>query len=260
MAYVDRPTPRRAGARANSTLGAVVRNALRALFDTPQHQRTSDAAARLVGRYWRADGFADHEQARVYRERAREWVRRYVERHDLGNAAVAVERWVSAPAGSLLVEGRVDRIDRRRSEQRDQLVVVDYKTGRRAPTDEQARDSLPLGLYAMAVRGSLRQPCSRVELHHLPSETVAAWQHTEESLTHVLRRAERLAGEITEATRTTPEPTSAGAVGGERFPTRTGPHCGWCDFRANCAEGQRAAPATPPWGLLGHGDGTDRTN
>src|SRR3712207_7167102 len=62
-----------------------------------------------------------------------------------------------------------------RSDQRgDELVVVDYKTGRSVSTDDEARGSPALAAYVLGVRRTLRRPCRRVELHHLPSGTVAA--------------------------------------------------------------------------------------
>jgi putative RecB family exonuclease len=31
------------------------------------------------------------------------------------------------------------------------------------------------------------------------------------------------------------------------FPPRTGPACGWCDYRQLCPEGTAAAAARRPW-------------
>src|SRR6185312_11788603 len=94
--------------------------------------------------------------------------------------------------------GRVDRIDERDGE----LVVVDYKTGRQALTVDDARGSQALALYAFAARRTLRRECRRVELHHLPTGTVAGWEHTDQSLTRHLQRAEEAAEEIALATDT----------------------------------------------------------
>src|SRR5699024_3682351 len=148
--------------------------------------------------------------------------------------------------------------DRRDTE----LVVVDYKTGRRAPTDADARDSLALGLYALAVRANLRQPCDRVELHHLPSASVAAWEHTEDSVVRLRARAEQLARESTEASTALRRAggTDAADESEQWFPVRPGPHCGWCEFRAQCAAGRAAAPETPSWGLLSAAAAPARTD
>jgi hypothetical protein len=124
--------------------------------------------------------------------------------------------------------------------------VVDYKTGRHALTTDDARGSLALAMYAIAARRTLRKPCSQVELHHLPSGTVAAWTHTEEALQRHVRRAEESAADLTLAT----EKLAAGADPDSVFPPNTGNRCSWCDFRRHCPEGQLAAPDLDPWALL----------
>jgi RecB family exonuclease len=242
MNYLDRPTPPRGGAWAHSTLGAVVHNALRAFFDLPVPRRTPEAAGALVVSNWSGEGFADGAQAAEYRDRARGWVSDYVTGLDPGADPVGLERWVSAPAGRIVAEGRVDRIDQRGAE----LVIVDYKTGRHGLTVEDARTSQALALYVLAARRTLRRPCTKVELHHLPTGEVSAWEHTEESIARQLARAEESAEEIQLAADTL-------AAGGDQdilFPPRTGRQCSWCDFRRSCPDGQAAAPSMDPWAML----------
>jgi RecB family exonuclease len=242
MAYLDRPTPPRGGAFAHNTLGAVVHNALRAFYDLPVRRRTPEAAAALVGTHWNDEGFAGPIQAATYREVAAGWVSDYVAETDVSDDPIGLERWVSAPIGTIVAEGRVDRIDERDGE----LVIVDYKTGRKALTTDDARSSQALALYALAARRTLRRPCSRVELHHLPSGTVAAWDHTEESLTRHRTRAEESAEEFNLATDT----LNAGGDPDVLFPPQVGRQCSWCDFRRSCPEGQAAGPQAEPWSML----------
>lgn len=242
MTYVDRPAPARGGARAGSTLGAVVHLALRAFFDLPQAERTPRAAARLVDRYWNSEGFRDADQAAEYRERARGWMADYVADLDPDAEPVAVERWVSVATDRIVAEGRVDRIDRRGTE----LVVVDYKTGRRTPTPADTASSQALALYAVAVERTLRRRCTQVELHHLPSGTVAAWRHDEASLREHVTRAESSAAELDTAS----DELAAGGPADALFPPRPGPRCGSCDVRRHCPEGRAAAPEEVPWAGL----------
>lgn len=242
MAYVDRPAPPRGGAYAHSTLGAVVHNALRAFFDLPLEKRTPEAGAALVTTHWKDDGFADSAQAAVYRDRAQGWVVDYLSQADVAIDPVGLERWVSAPAGTIVAEGRVDRIDDRAGE----LVIVDYKTGRQALTTDDARGSQALAMYCIATTRTLRRKCRKVELHHLPTGSVAVWEHTDESLARHQARAEEAADELQLATDT----LAAGGDPDVLFPPQVGRQCSWCDFRRHCPEGQAAGPPTTPWGML----------
>lgn len=242
MAYLDRPAPPRGGAWAHNTLGAVVHNALRALFELPVPQRTAEQATALVAKYWSSEGFRDAEQVAEYRERAKGWVADYVAGLDTSVDPVGLERWVSAPTTRIVAEGRVDRIDERGGE----LVVVDYKTGRHALTVDDARGSQALALYAIAARRTLRRPCRRVELHHLPTGEVAAWEHTDESLGRHVERAEEAADDLQLAADT----LAAGGDPDTLFPPAPGRRCAWCDFRRSCPEGREASPELEPWALL----------
>lgn len=243
MSYVDRPSLPRGGPWASSTMGAAVHNTLRAVFDLPAGRRTPDAAVGLLGTYWKHDGFRDGTQADEYRERARTWIADYVTRlDDPAFEPVGVERWVSMPTRVIVAEGRVDRIDERDGE----LVVVDYKTGRHALTVDDARGSQALALYALAAARTLRRPCHQVELHHLPTGEVLAWEHSPESLQRHLGRAEETADELALATET----LTAGGDAEILFPPQPGRQCSWCDFRRHCPEGRQASPDLDPWALL----------
>ena len=249
LTYLDRPPLPRGGPRAASTLGAVVHNALQAVYGAPPARRSPARAAAEVDRQWSSEGFRDDAQAATHRERARTWVADYVERHAVTGApepmgeTVGLERWLSAPVGAMVAEGRADRLDERDGD----VVVVDYKTGRRVPDADDARRSPALALYALAARRTLRRPCRRVELHHLPSGTVAGVDHDEESLAAHRARAEAGAVALGAAADALDEdPRLAESL----FPPAPGPRCGSCDVRRHCPEGRAAAPAEPAWAGL----------
>ena len=245
LTYVDRPAPVRSGARAASTLGAVVHLALRAYYDLPAPQRTAETAAALVDRHWSAEGFRDGDQATGYRLRARDWVADYVTGAGAGVTPVALEKWVALSTPRIRAEGRADRIDRRSSgpDGSDELVVVDYKTGR-APSEDDARRSPALALYALAAAETLHRRCRRVELHHVPTGEVAAATHDEVAMAAHLSRIEDTAAEIADAVAT------VGSAPDRVFPARPASRCGSCDVRRHCPEGRAAAPESEPWASL----------
>ena len=241
--YVDRPTPQRGLPWAHNTVGAVVHLALSRWWTLPRSQRTAEQAGLLVEQNWQDSGFRDEAQSRQWRAIARDWVEQYVTEHaDPDVEPIGVERTVAATTGALALSGRVDRIDDRG----DDVVVVDYKTGRTPLSVDDARGSQALALYVIATRRTLRRDCHRVELHHLPTGTVAAFDHTDESLQRHVARAEATAADIQVATDT----LASGAHADDVFPPAPGPGCSWCDFRSHCVEGRAASSERDPWSGL----------
>jgi RecB family exonuclease len=240
--YLDRPPPPKGPPWAHNTLGAAVHVALADYFRLPAEKRTRETAVRLVDRAWRTDGFRNDAQAEAWRVRAREMVDGYVDRLDPGLEPRGVERTVAVVHGGVALSGRVDRIDERGPE----LVIVDYKTGRHVLSTDDARSSLALALYAAAATRTLRTPCRRVELHHLPSGEVVSWEHDEASLARHLGRAEQIGAECAEAG----QAFRAGHTGDDIFPPRPSPMCGWCDFRQHCPEGKAEGGDRASWSGL----------
>jgi RecB family exonuclease len=235
--YVDRPSPPKGAPWAHNSVGAAVHTALAAWWQLSVDERTPEAAARLVRARWIDLGFRDDEQSARWREHAAAMVSRYVERLDPHQEPVGVERTVALRTDRLAVSGRIDRLDRRG----DELVVVDYKTGRHVLSTDDARGSLALAIYAMAAARTLRRDCVKVELHHLPTGDVVAWDHTTDSLARHLGRAAAIAEDIVAA-------EARGDVAA--FPAAPGPMCAWCDFSAHCPEGRAAAAPNAPWAGL----------
>lgn len=250
MTYLDRPPPPKGLPWAHNSLGASVHNALAGWWRLPRQERDAAAAGRLLTRGWLTEGYADQAQSDACRDWAREIVERYTAGLDPAAEPAGVERTVATRTEVIALSGRIDRLDRRPAAGAagatgaTELAVVDYKTGRRPLTTDDARSSLALALYALAAGRVLRQPCYRVELHQVTLGTVIGWTHTPESLQRHLSRAEDIAEECAAAD----ESYRAGPAGLDQvFPPQTGPACGWCDFRAHCPEGQAAADQRRPW-------------
>jgi putative RecB family exonuclease len=244
MVYVERPAPPKGPPWAHTSLGSAVHNALRAWWGLARPRRSPEAARALVHAAWIPEGFRDDRQQEEARERAAGWIEAYLRDVDPDAEPVGLERTVATKTGTLAFSGRIDRLDDRDGD----LVVVDYKTGRSVLSTDDARGSAALALYAVATSRTLRRPCRRVELHHLPTGTVHAYEHTDESLARHVGRAEATAADIVRAE----EAVKAGADPDQAFPARTGQHCSWCDFRRHCAPGRAAAPGKEPWAAITH--------
>jgi RecB family exonuclease len=245
LSYLERPAGPRGQPWAHTTVGAVVHLALARWWSEPLSRRTPATARSLVERAWprhdaAPDGFQDEQQSAAWRSRSADMAAGYVASLDPRDEPAGVERTVAARTERLALSGRVDRIDRRG----DELVVVDYKTGRTAPTDDDARGSSALALYALAAGRTLRRRCTRVELHHLPTGRIAAYDHDALSIGRHVARAEAVAEQIAGAGRARDE----GSPADEVFPPRSSRGCAWCDHLSVCPEGRAAAgPQRRPW-------------
>lgn len=242
MQYLDRPRPPARAQRAHTSVGLATHNALRGFWDLPGSRKTPDGVAELVRQSWIDVGFRDPEQSVAWRARVRDTVVGYLRGIDRDRQPLGIERSVSLKTGHVAVTGRIDRLDERGGE----VVVVDYKTGRRVPTDDDARTSLPLALYAVAAGRMFRRPCTRVELHHLPSGTVAVHEHTAESLRRKVVEAESIAADLRRADAEFADL----AAESDHFPARPTSLCTWCDFRSHCPEGQQMGPEMSDWAGL----------
>lgn len=238
LTYVDRPAPAKGPPWAHNSVGAAVHSALAGWWSLPAAQRTPLAGARLVHECWLPTGFRDSEQADAWRDRAAAMVERYVATLDPDDEPVGVERTVALRTPAVALSGRIDRLDRRD----DELVVVDYKTGRHVLSTDDARGSLALAVYAMGAARTLRSRCLRVELHHLPTGRVVVWEHSGDSLRRQLDRVHDIAAEIVAAGAAATDPDEA-------YPMRPGRQCGWCDLAAHCPAG-RSAPRSTSWAGL----------
>jgi putative RecB family exonuclease len=242
MQYLDRPKPAARPPRAHTSVGIATHNVLRDFWDLPLEQRTPAGVAELVRTSWIDAGFRDPEQSVAWRMRVREVVTDYLRVSDRERQPVGIERSVSLKTDEIAITGRIDRLDDRDGE----LVVVDYKTSRVPSTDDDARTSLPLALYAGAVWKMFRRRTLRVELHHVPTGTVAVHEHTPESLARKVEQARSIARDVRRAEVDFAEKGAAS----ELFPARPGPICGWCDLRAHCPPGQAAGPEMSDWAAL----------
>ncbi|MEE6259480.1 RecB family exonuclease [Plantactinospora sonchi] len=244
-AYVDRPAPPKGPPWAHNSLGASVHTTLRNWYALPADRRRPETLPTLLKGTWVREGYRDEAQERAVFRRALEWLESYVETLDPDVDPVGVERVVAVKTGVLAFNGRADRIDSRPGPDGPQLVIVDYKTGRTGLDTDDARGSQALALYAYAAERVFRQPCRRVELHHLPSATVAAHEHTVESLARQVTRAEETARDIMAAERAVADGTDPD----EAFPVSPSTLCGWCDYRRTCPAGVEA-PARDAWSAV----------
>jgi len=114
----------------------------------------------------------------------------------------------------VVITGRIDQINKLG---RNEVEIVDYKTGR-SPKPEDAKKSLQLSIYALAARDYLELTAKRVTLYSLFSNQAVS--------------ATREAKDLNKAKEKIQE--TADLIRAREFGARPGFQCRSCDFKAIC--------------------------
>ncbi|MEV3874387.1 ATP-dependent DNA helicase [Streptomyces sp. NPDC049906] len=218
-------------------------NVVHVLADEVASGRTPadlDVLMERLDSVWDALAFDAPWKSDQEREHARAALERFLQWHVTdrgGRTAVASEHdfdvVLDAGPFSVRVRGSMDRVER---DDRGRAYVVDFKTGKHAPSAADVARHPQLAVYQLAVaEGAVddvfdgaRPAPGGAELVHLRQGAAA-----------------RAGGDGTPKVQTQEPPsgqwigdllaTAAGKVLDERFSPTTGQHCGHCAFRASCS-------------------------
>ncbi|MFI9719146.1 ATP-dependent helicase [Streptomyces sp. NPDC052396] len=221
-------------------------NVVHVLADEVASGRTPADLSVLMERLdtvWDALAFDAPFKSRQEKENARAALERFLRWHILerGRTVVATEHGfdVTLEAGRyrIRVRGSMDRLEK---DAGGHAYVVDFKTGRSAPSADEVAHHPQLAVYQLALEqgaadeafGGVRPRAGGAELVHLRQG--ATRKDGGDALPKVQGQpppGEAADGDwigelLAEA---------AGRVLEERFAPRSGPHCGHCSFRASCS-------------------------
>ncbi|MEU7553574.1 ATP-dependent DNA helicase [Streptomyces sp. NPDC044571] len=230
-------------ADAPSTAAQGFGNVVHVLADEVASGRTPADLAVLMERLdsvWDALAFDAPWKSRQEKETARAALERFLRWHTTdrgGRAAVATEHAfdVTLEAGeyAVRIRGSMDRVE---SDPQGRAYVVDFKTGKAAPTKAEVARHPQLAVYQLAVRegavdevfDGLRPQPGGAELVHLRQG--AAVREGGDAVPKV-QAQEPLDGEWVGDLLA----TAAGRVLDERFTPAVGKHCDHCSFRSACS-------------------------
>jgi superfamily I DNA/RNA helicase/RecB family exonuclease len=226
---------REAGGQTASTtaqgFGNVVHALAAALVDGEVEPELPALLAHL-DRVWPQLAFAAPWQAAAERSEAEAALARLLDWHRAAwrREVLAAEHGfeVEVPVGddAAVLRGSMDRVE---SDGESGVVVVDLKTGRKAPREIDLPEHPQLGMYQLAIRhgaaDELAGPGARpagAELVHLRQEVrgQVRVQHQD-----ALGDDSAADAQLTAA---------VGAIRAEDFSATPGGHCSWCEFRASC--------------------------
>lgn len=229
-------------ADAPSTAAQGFGNVVHVLADEVASGRTPADLAVLMERLdsvWDALAFDAPWKSRQEKDNARAALERYLRWHTTdrgGRAAVATEHSfdVTLEAGdyAVRIRGSMDRVE---SDPQGRAYVVDFKTGKAAPTKDEVARHPQLAVYQLAVRegavdevfDGVRPDAGGAELVHLRQG--AAVRDGGDAVPKI-QAQQPLDGEWVGDLLA----TAAGRVLDERFAPAAGRHCDHCSFRSSC--------------------------
>ena len=163
-----------------------------------------------------AAGMADPVQRDLYEKEGTKQLREFVRLQQAAPPVevIGTERGFEITVGGVRVKGRLDRIDRIAG---NRVAIIDYKTGR-PRTEDHARKSLQLSIYALAAHEKWDYEAERLVFYNLADNTEVASKRDPRQLEETCQRVAEVAA----------------AIAAGNFDPTPGFHCGWCAYRSLC--------------------------
>ncbi|MCL1970488.1 MAG: ATP-dependent helicase [Candidatus Bathyarchaeota archaeon] len=107
-------------------------------------------AEELLAKFWNPEGYQSKlDEQRDYAE-AKEILKVFIEEQNKSKSEIVdIERWFETAIGEVRIRGRIDRIDKDESG----FTVIDYKTSKSVPSQNELKKDIQLLVYALAARG-----------------------------------------------------------------------------------------------------------
>ena len=218
--------------------GTTVHQALENLFDLKPDERNTEKLHNLFREAWtKVRGNDEHHNLFSSVEEEREWgldglklLNNYMSIEDPTSfEPLERERWVRGSIEDLNLRGILDRMDRNN---KGELVIVDYKSGKAPLAKYKEPRFFALKLYALLIQKELGEMPSELKLIYLKNSTIHTLKVTQDSLDQVKIEVLEIWNNIKKAFET------------NEFPATKNTLCDWCYYKPICPVFNENAPDT----------------
>ena len=218
--------------------GTTVHQALEDLFDLKPDERNTEKLHNLFREAWtKVRGNDEHHNLFSSVEEEREWgldglklLNNYMSIEDPTSfEPLERERWVRGSIEDLNLRGILDRMDRNN---KGELVIVDYKSGKAPLAKYKEPRFFALKLYALLIQKELGEMPSELKLIYLKNSTIHTLKVTQDSLDQVKIEVLEIWNNIKKAFET------------NDFPATKNTLCDWCYYKPICPVFNENAPDT----------------
>ena len=218
--------------------GTTVHQALEDLFDLKPDERNTEKLHNLFREAWtKVRGNDEHYNLFSSVEEEREWgldglklLNNYMSIEDPTSfEPLERERWVRGSIEDLNLRGILDRMDRNN---KGELVIVDYKSGKAPLAKYKEPRFFALKLYALLIQKELGEMPSELKLIYLKNSTIHTLKVTQDSLDQVKIEVLEIWNNIKKAFES------------NEFPATKNTLCDWCYYKPICPVFNENAPDT----------------
>ena len=218
--------------------GTTVHQALEDLFDLEPEERNTEKLHNLFREAWtKVRGNDEHHNLFTSVEEEREWgldglklLNNYMSIEDPTSfEPLERERWVRGSIEDLNLRGILDRMDRNN---KGELVIVDYKSGKAPLAKYKEPRFFALKLYALLIQKELGEMPSELKLIYLKNSTIHTLKVTQDSLDQVKIEVLEIWNNIKKAFES------------NEFPATKNTLCDWCYYKPICPVFNENAPNT----------------
>jgi len=202
-------------------------------------ERTRARLMEILKNVWAKKGYTSEEEEKQYYQEAERLLGIFYDTEDLKAQPFRIEEFFRVPLGNFFLTGRIDRIDLIPGAT-DKLEIIDYKTGKFLPTQEEFDKDLQMSIYAIGVLKKYpRYYPEKISVYYFQHGQKLVTRRTPEDLRaaeeDIIQQVERMVSDTT-------------------FEPRESPFCKTCDYLLICplmgvcavASDSPACPANQP--------------
>ncbi len=210
--------------------GTTVHEALEKLYDLPQDERNLDNLHNLFRKVW-TDVRNNDEHVHLFdtQDKEREWgidglklLSNYFTLEDPTKfEPLERERWVRGAIDDLNLRGILDRMDKN---EKGELIIVDYKSGKAPIAKYKEPRFFALKLYALLIKDEIGETPAELKLIYLQNSTIHSMKVDDEMLENARIEILEIWNNIKESFKN------------NDFPTIKNTLCDWCYYKPICPE------------------------
>jgi len=199
------------------SFGSSLHSTLAKFFQTKEtKQRTLDFLFSLLKKNWISKGYSSAEEEAEYRQLAFSILEHFYESADINAQPIYIEEFFKLPIKDFFLTGKIDRID---ALSEKEVEIIDYKTGKFVPSEEEIKDDLQLRIYALAAIKKYNLVPKRISIYCLEQNVKLSTEFKQEKLEDTLNEIISLYDKISQD---------------KEFPPLKNHFCSACDYLVIC--------------------------